>query len=688
MKFLLPLSLLALATCLSLHAETLTYRDLAGRLSSLQHLATPPPSGEQGALESSYDRHSRYDAVHDKYIEWDANSDGDFGGAALTPMDGDRIVMADIKGPGCIWRMWSATLDQGHVKIYLDGSAMPAVDLPWKGYFDGQHEPFTRAHLVYEAAMGFNNYTPIPFQKSCRILADKGWGLYFHFNYTRFAPGTKVPTFQLPLSAEDSAALDAANTTLGKCGDDPAGARPLAKTESVDVTVPAGKKSVVAELKGPQAITAIRLKFAPGQMPADLEAQRALLRQLALCITWDGQKEPAVWSPFGDFFGSGSGGVPHRNLPSGLTEDGTWYSYWYMPFGTSARIALDNDSARDVSLHGEIVHAPLEQPAASLLRFHAKWHRDAFLNTRPDRPIDWPMLTTQGRGRFVGTQLHVWNPCCGWWGEGDEKFFVDGEKFPSTFGTGSEDYFGYAWASNQLFTRAFHSQTTNEDNNQGNVSVNRWHLADNVPFQTSFIGDLEKYFFNQRPCLFADTVFWYLSADGHDPYQPVPVKERTGYWLEPFVYHEPHSTEGEALPVLGKPGHAPQIQDMTAFVAALRHTPGDRNWGDNKQLYWPAQEVGERLELGFQAKHSRKYRLMLHATTGPEYGIVQLEVDGRKWGAPQDQYSDTVRPGGMSFEILDLKAGPHILGVVITGKNASSSGHAFGLDYIKVMPDF
>ena len=63
------------------------------------------------------------------------------------------------------------------------------------------------------------------------------------------------------------------------------------------------------------------------------------------------------------------------------------------------------------------------------------------------------MLQTEGRGRFCGVMLHVWNPRGGWWGEGDEKFFVDGEKFPSTIGTGSEDYFGYAWCNPHLFQK-------------------------------------------------------------------------------------------------------------------------------------------------------------------------------------------------------------------------------------------
>ncbi len=100
-----------------------------------------------------------------------------------------------MEGPGCLWRIWSAKPEQGHVRIYLDGATEPAVDLPFKGYFDGKNEPFTRSALVHTAATGWNNYTPIPYQKSCKIVADKGWGSYFHFVYTTYPKGTQVPTF-------------------------------------------------------------------------------------------------------------------------------------------------------------------------------------------------------------------------------------------------------------------------------------------------------------------------------------------------------------------------------------------------------------------------------------------------------------------------------------------------------------
>jgi hypothetical protein len=314
-------------------AETLTYVDLVHRLTDLQGLATPPPPGETTSLASSYDRASRYDAASDKYINWSANGDN----AGMVRREGNESVMADIKGPGCIWRTWSAAANDGHVKIYLDGSTTPTVDLPFSGYFNDKNEPFTRPNLVYrDKASGLNNYTPIPFLKSCKIVADPNWGGYYHFNYTQFPPGTVVPTFKLPLSAEDSAALDKANQILGNCGVDPDGEHPGQKSEIKALTVNAGQTATVAELTGVGAITALKVKF---DLPTDPAVLKDFLRQLAIRITWDGAKEPAVWSPLGDFFGDGVIPAKYLSLPMGITDDGQWYSYWYMPRSKSRTIA-------------------------------------------------------------------------------------------------------------------------------------------------------------------------------------------------------------------------------------------------------------------------------------------------------------------------------------------------------------
>src|ERR1700722_7565462 len=108
-----------------LHAETLTYADLVHRLTDMQHLATLPPPGEVGGLASSYDRASQYDAAQDKYVRWDANGEG----GGFIRREGYQQGMAESKGPGCLWRIWSADPHLGHVRIFLDGSSAPAVDL-------------------------------------------------------------------------------------------------------------------------------------------------------------------------------------------------------------------------------------------------------------------------------------------------------------------------------------------------------------------------------------------------------------------------------------------------------------------------------------------------------------------------------------------------------------------------------
>jgi hypothetical protein len=648
----------------------LSYVDLVHGLTDLEYLATLPTAGDQCAQCSSYDRKSRYDAATGKYIQWDANGDGD----GIIRKEGDKLVLAEMNGPGCIWRMWSATPKEGHVRIYLDGATEPAIDLPFVGYFDGKNAPFTRPALVHTVSHGWNNYTPIPYQKSCKIVADPGWGLYYHFTYQTFPQGTGLPTFKRELSAEESAALDKANDVLSHCG--PASSSstyPGTDTKSVEVR--GGSHLVIAKLTGPRAITSLRAKLDLPPTPAD----RDLLRWLVLQIKWDGEKDPSVWVPLGDFFGTAPGANQYRSYPLGLSDDGWWYCNWYMPFAKAAEIQLINDGHTAQKMNIELSHAPLSSPIETLGRFHAKWHRDAFLPAEPERAIDWPVLKTDGRGRFVGVMLHIWNPRGGWWGEGDEKFFVDGEKFPSTFGTGSEDYFGYAWSSPDLFVHAYHNQTHNDGNSRGHVSVNRWQISDNVPFHQSFEGCLEKYYPNQRPTLYAATAYWYLDPRGRDPYHPVPLNERIGYWtpVEPFSVKG--VIEGERLKIISRTAGNPQEQDLNGFSG---------QWSNDAHLWWTDAKPGDKLDLELPVTKAGNYRLSVQLTKAPDYGIVQLYLDGQKLGEPIDLYHPTVIPTGqLPLGLHELNAGPHRLLVEITGANPKAvKSYMFGLDYVKLEP--
>ncbi|MCL2622453.1 MAG: hypothetical protein FWD31_02205, partial [Planctomycetaceae bacterium] len=134
-------------------ADTYNYADLVGRLTDLERLAEKPIPGENAGQQTSYDRASQYDEATGKYLNWDANGDGH--GVIETYPDGS-VLMADIQGPGMINHIWSALAEQGHVKIYLDGSETPAVDLPFADYFSGKFAPFNRKALVYKTtANGF-----------------------------------------------------------------------------------------------------------------------------------------------------------------------------------------------------------------------------------------------------------------------------------------------------------------------------------------------------------------------------------------------------------------------------------------------------------------------------------------------------------------------------------------------------
>jgi hypothetical protein len=650
--------------------QTLTYVELVSRLTDLEHLATLPEPGETCALWSSYDRASKYDAATGKYVRWDANGDG----SGIIRKEGDQSVIAEMEGPGCIWRTWSATAGKGHVKIFLDGAAEPAVDLAFDDYFSRKSAPFTYPALVYKtAANGFDNYVPMPYQKSCKIVAEKDWGNYYHFTYATFPKGTVVPTFNRALTPQDLAALQAADAKLSQgLGSDPAGTRADAQVVRASVTLAAGQMVTVAQLAGARAITGLSVKLDPANT-ADLETA---LRATTLSIRWDGETTPSVWTPLGDFFGTAPGVNKYSSLPLGMTDTG-FYSYWYMPFASEALVELKNDGTAPLTLEVAITHAPLTRAVAALGRFHAKWHRDALLPVEPERAIDWTMLKTTGRGRFCGVMLNVWNPCGGWWGEGDEKFFVDGEKFPSSFGTGSEDYFGYAWSSGKLFYQALHNQTRNNGQSVGHLSVNRWHIADNVPFQTGFEGAIEKYFSNQRPTQYACVAYWYQAPGGDDPYPPQRLSERVGYEIKPYFVEG--ALEGENLKILKKPenGSAGR-QDMSRY---------DGQWSYAGQLFWRGGKDGDRLSLAVPVKSAGRYDILAQFTKAPDYATIQLYWDGKKLGEKLDAYAQTVVPSGeLKIGTLELPAGESKLDIEIVGANKKANGRAVGLDYLRLVP--
>jgi hypothetical protein len=530
--------LLAFSSQIEPKPVSYSYVNLVGRLTNLEQLAELPAADETSAEWTSRDRSSTYDSATGQYLNWGANNDGD--GFIRAQPDGG-IVIAEMTGPGCIWRIWAGTPVDGHVKIFINGSNTPAVNLPFEDYFNRTQAPFTYPSLVYTACKGFNSYVPIPYNISCKVVAYGNRNTYYQFNYSTFAPGVTVPNFTRNLTATERGTLSNVDDYfLHHLGSNPAGVRNGETTTTNSYTIAPGQSITPLNFRGQGAITAFKVRVNGMTGPSD---QWAALRALTVSMSWDGETNSSVWAPLGDFFGTACGYIPYKSLPLGMQSNGWMYCYWYMPFASQAKIVIGNDGSVIRNVDVAITSAPLDKSIGSLARFHAKWNRGVYV-TNNGRSPDYRFLITSGQGRFVGLALHVYQTVDlspgPWWGEGDEKFFVDGEKMPSWFGTGSEDFFGFSWGTPGYFSKAFHTQALAPPGNlyaPGNRALNRFLITDNVPFQTSFEGCIEKWFYtNDTITRYGTMPYWYLASGGSDPYSALPLSSRTNYYAPPAAY--------------------------------------------------------------------------------------------------------------------------------------------------------
>ena len=522
------------------------YRDLLSRLTSLEWLALPPKEGEKSGCMSSFDRASCYNAQEDRYENWDANDDGT---GCIRKLEDGSIVAFECEGPGVIWRIWSALPKRGHIRIYFDDDKEPQVDLPFIDWFESQPgdiPPLNLSELSTRLSRGRNSFIPVPFQKYCRVELAPEWGSYYHFTYTRFPEGTEMPAYAERFTNDGLIALAEADRLLYERGD-----RSMESPVCRELQLAAGQTQCLFERTFGGCIREMTLD------PMPLDDMDWTLRTLVIRMYWDGSAKPAVEAPLGDFFGGAPGYARYRCLPASMERSA--FSFRFpMPFASGCRVEIANMGQTSQTVR-MMLDVSEEAPAHNSLRFHAKWHRGFFgamdqqrFAPGGDRWPDWPLLLAEGEGRFCGVHMHIYNVwkqpaqpaqtwwygqwdkknVDWWWGEGDEKFFVDGETFPSTFGTGSEDYIGYAWAAEPPFARfdsPYACMNAMPIDGNGHTSVSRFQIADSVPFHNSFEAFIEKYksdlWDGENHCLYAVTPFWYQTAGTDDRYPAIEPGE-------------------------------------------------------------------------------------------------------------------------------------------------------------------
>ena len=653
-------------------AKHYSYVELVNMLTDLEQLSILPEEGEISAAATSYDRASKYDETNDQYIGWDANGDGSgYIRDDNTEGKAHGIVAAELTGPGVIFRSWSALAQGGNVEIYIDGATEPVTEQSFDSFFRPEGRFAGLDKMCYTtSAQGRNNFVPISYNESCKIVLRDGWGAYYQFSYRQFPEGTTVESYPDAFTEEQTAALKEANrkmTDLGSAPDAVEGQQAY----NGDYTVPAGGEVEVLNAAGQGALNQFMVKI-NGEMD-DYDLWDAV-QELTVSMYWDGKAEPDVWAPLGDFFGTSCGDA-YQALPLGTLKDGTYYCYWYMPYAEGAKVVIGNDGAEDYNISVEAVSVPLSQPVEQYGRFHAKWNKDQKLPEDPNRWIDHTVLVTEGKGRFLGFNLHVYECVQNvWWGEGDEKFFVDGEKFPSTFGTGSEDYFGYAWCDPHYFTQAFHAQTHTSGSIGGQGSYNnvRFQISDNVPFQTGFEGYIEKYL-GAQVTQYAATPYWYLAPDGVDDYAPVENLSDRLFFEKPMG----NVFEGESMEIASD--YDGFVQSMTAYHGSA--------WSNGSQYLWRPSEVGATADFTFKVREDLTGMLKIRTTKSFDFGIIQFYLDGEKLGEPMDAYNPFVITNGVNLMgVKTLTKGTHTLTAEVVGKNAKASGYLLGFDAFYVDP--
>jgi len=272
------------------------------------------------------------------------------------------------------------------------------------------------------------------------------------------------------------------------------------------------------------------------------------LKKLVLRIYWDNEPTPSVETPIGDFFGLGLGEYfRYESAPLAVGSDMALNSFFRMPFQTHARVTVTNQGNEAVdhfyfNLDYQALHKPLPPQT---MYFHAQyrqatpahgWDNHWTSNYVPaiegkknlDGRDNYVWLEATGRGHFVGVTMSVLQNQDGWWGEGDDMFFVDGEERPSINGTGSEDYFFGAWDfGDHAFAYASFGAPVKGDEVAGSrSSVYRFHLDSPIPFTKSLRATLEHGHANHRSDNFFSVAYWY-QLEPHGPFPPLPpVEER------------------------------------------------------------------------------------------------------------------------------------------------------------------
>lgn len=676
----MPIISALLSACLTLATPPqVSTASLSRDAASLEQLTRHPGAGVRVVQFSSYDRASSVP----NGPGWFGNDDG-FGGEATPNFEGiarqpggdgvGEYVICDVTQPGAIVRTWTAAIE-GNVRVTIDGSATPLYEGPAVDFFMHKTTALAKAAGmnagdIASLAAGFeqrySDYLPIPFARSCRIvwIGKLDQVHFYHVQVKEFPAGTPVEAFNASKLREALAPAQILAQSAGQAH------KTTLETPSPTAIAP-GESKELLKFDGPGAITELVARIDP-------KADPAALRGLLLKISFDGFQSPQIAVPLGDFFGAAPGVVPYSTLPMTVDADGVMSSRFVMPFATSAVVRIENRLSVPASVSLAAARSAYSWDNDSM-HFHARWSADHDLLARGGANAqDLPFLSAHGRGMYVGTAVAIMNPCPvptaggNWWGEGDEKVFVDDEARPSIFGTGSEDYFNYAWSESDIFQYAYFSQPLcTGPETRGQIVNNRWHILDAIPFDRSISFSMELFAHTPTPHLsYCRTAYWYGVPGSHDDGPPINDSDLRVVPLPAWTIRAAGGATGAEV-FEGESAAAPG--EGVTVVKDVRYSAGALAQID-------AHGAAFRVKL----EKAGKKRVVLTCTSGPDAASFSAAIDGvplTRDGAEvislQTPYFE--RLVNVRMDTAELSAGEHTISIKgVSGK--------VGVDFIWVRP--
>ncbi|CAA6692459.1 MULTISPECIES: glycoside hydrolase family 172 protein [unclassified Lentimonas] len=684
----------ALCAC-SIHAqEPVSIESLLKEMVDRDSVARFPETNFRLKQHTSYNRAS---VSPDDEKGWFANGDFNKGPNAknfirIEENHGRKEwVMMDHQGAGAIVRSWQpfrGTPKNRILRIYLDGSDVPAIEGNPHTLFNGEGMvPYPLAHPSLLSAV---NFFPIPYAKSCKVTMSE-LPYFFIFTFREYEEGSKVKTFTM----EDFEAAKALTEKTGQLLLNPTASGAEAPL-SFSATLNDQETKSLDLPTGEAAVRELSVKLGSYENPN-------VTRQVVLKIEFDGKE--TVWCPIGDFFGSGVGLNPVQGWYRTVAEDGTMSCRWVMPYQQGGKVTLQNLSGAPVEAELSVKTGEWTWDERTMY-FNAGWRGQYPVPTRPKS--DWNYITTQGRGVYVADTLTIMNPQPSWWGEGDAKIWVDGEDFPSLFGTGTEDYYAYSWGgvSTDFYEHPFHAQPFSfrynklnrkeqmaERDTRGFSTESRSRALDTMPFSSSLQLDMEVWSGADCDMGYQVGMMWYAFAETTSNCKPEPeevlnvpplpdmgvVADKKEKKSAPVGVKTPvdfkNAVEIEPNMVISKSGKIqPKAQNLRSFKG---------EWNESDHILFKGAEIGDVVEIRIPASGTAAQTLTLYATQSRDFGMLRLYVNGELTGPEVDFYAPGPVPsGGIELGEFAPVDGAYILRVEVLDVGSKSKGALFGLDCI------